>query len=79
MARCITQKWIEVHDQLDNAENRYTPSKQIRFKTSMLRSDLCDFNNVYVVVKGTITVEGGNNNSRKNKPLAFKNNALFIS
>ena len=79
MARCITEKWIEVHDQLDNAENRYTPSKQIRFKTSILRSDLRDFSNVYIAVKGTITVEGENNNNRKNKPLAFKNNALFIS
>ena len=77
--RFITKKWVEVHDQSGSAEDRYKPSKQIRFKTSMLRSDLCDFNNVYVVVKGTITVEGGNNNSRKNKPLAFKNNALFIS
>ena len=79
MARCITEKWIEVHDQLDNAENRYTPIKQIRFKTSILRSDLRDFSNVYIAVKGTITVEEENNNNRKNKPLAFKNNALFIS
>ena len=41
--RFITKKWIEVHDQLGNAENRYKQSKQIRFKTSLLRSDLCDF------------------------------------
>ena len=33
----ITEKWIEVHDQSDNAEDRYKPSKQIRFKASMLR------------------------------------------
>ena len=31
-------------------------SKQIRFKTSMLRSDLCDSSDVYIVVKGTITL-----------------------
>ena len=31
--RFITKKWIEVHDQLGNAENRYKQSKQIRFKT----------------------------------------------
>ena len=43
--RFITKKWIEVHDQSGNAEDRYSPSKQIRFKTSMLRSDLCDFIN----------------------------------
>ena len=65
-------------DQSGNAENnRYNPSKQIRFKTSMLRSDLCDFSDTHIVVKGTITVLGGSNSSRKNRPLAFKNNAPF--
>ena len=41
--RFITKKWIEFHDQSGNAKDRYNPSKQIRFKTSMLRSDKCDF------------------------------------
>ena len=36
--RFITKKWIEVHDQSVNAEDRYRPSKQIGLKTSMLRS-----------------------------------------
>ena len=35
--RFITKKWIEVHDQSGNAEDRYKPRKQIRFKTSMLK------------------------------------------
>ena len=30
--RFITKEWIKVHDQSGNAENRYKPSKQIRFK-----------------------------------------------
>ena len=76
--RFITKKWMEVHDQSGNAEDRYKPSKQIRFKTSMLRSDLCDFSDAYIVVKGEITVAGGSNASKKNRPLAFKNNAPFI-
>ena len=79
MLRVIIDKWIEVHDQSGNNENRYTPSKQIRFKTSVLRSNLCDFSNAYIIVKGTITVKQGSKNSRKNRPLAFKNNAPFIS
>ena len=54
--RFITEKWVEVHDQSGSADDRYKPSKQIRFKTSMLRSDLCDFNDAYIVVKWTITV-----------------------
>ena len=45
----------------------------------MLRSDLCDFSDAYIVVKAIITVTGINNRSRKNRPLAFKNNAPFIS
>ena len=56
VARFITKKWIEVHDQSGNAENRYNPNKQIRFKTSMLRSDLCEYSDAYIVVKGNITV-----------------------
>ena len=39
-----------------NVDDRYKPSKQIRFKTSMVWSDLCDFSDVYIVVKGTITL-----------------------
>ena len=45
----------------------------------MLRSDWYDFTYVYIAVKGTITVTGTSNNSRKNRPLSFKNNAPFIS
>ena len=40
--RCITKKWVEVYDQSEGADDRYKPNKQIRFKTAMLRSDLCD-------------------------------------
>ena len=53
--------------------------KQIRFKYSMLQSDLCDYSDAYVVVKRTITVIGENNSDRKNSSLAFENNAQFIS
>ena len=49
--RFITKKWIEVCDQSGNAEDRYKPSKQIRFKTSMLRSDLRDFSDVILLLK----------------------------
>ena len=39
----------------------YDVNKEIRIKTSMLRSDLCDFNDAYIVVKGTITIDAPNN------------------
>ena len=73
--RFITKKWIEVHDQ---SGERYNTNKQIRFKTSMLRSDLCDFSDSYIVVKGKITVANQDNNAY-DKKLALKNNAPFLS
>ena len=45
----------------------------------MLRSDLCNFIDAYIVVEGDITLEGDNNANRQYKNLAFKNNALFIN
>ena len=49
----VTKKWIEVYDQ---SEKNYNVNKEIRIKASMLRSDLCDFIDAYIVVKGNITV-----------------------
>ena len=56
----------------------YNPNKEIRIKTSMLRSDLCDYFNAYIIVKGTIIVTN-QNNAKRNKVVAFKNNAPFIN
>ena len=53
LPKYVTKKWIEVYDQ---SEKNYNPSKEIKIKTSLLRSDLCDFNDAYIVVKGNITV-----------------------
>ena len=49
----VTKKWIEVYDQ---SQENYDFNKEIRVKTPMLRSDLCDFSDAYIVVKGNITV-----------------------
>ena len=53
LPKFLTKKWIEVYDQ---SQENYDINKEIRIKISMFRSDLCDFNNVYSVVKGNITV-----------------------
>ena len=45
----------------------------------MLRSDLCDYSDAYVWVKGTITVTDPNNNANFDRRFTLKNNALFIS
>ena len=43
----------------------------------MLWSDLCDYSDAYIVVKGRITVTGTNAAKRRNKKLTFRNNAVF--
>ena len=44
----------------------------------MLQSDLCDYSDAYIVVKGKITFTGANDNAY-DKKLTFKNNAQFIN
>ena len=73
--RFITKKWIEVYDQSGGS---YNVNKQIRFRTSMLQSDVCDDSDAYIIVEGTINVTDLNNNAYAMK-LAFRNNAPFIS
>ena len=73
LSRFVTKKWVEVYDQ---SGGNYTVSKEIRIKTSMLRSD---FSDAYIVVEGDITLEGDNDANKRNKNLAFKNNAPFIN
>ena len=54
LARFVTKKWIEIYDQ--SGEN-YNANKELRIKTSMLRSDLCNFRDAYIVLKGNIIVD----------------------
>ena len=75
LPKFVTKKWIEVYDP---SQENYDFNKGIRIKTSMLRSDLCDFSDVYIVVKGTITVTNPDN-AKRNKAVAFKSNAPFIN
>ena len=48
-----TKNWVEINNDIRGA---YSPNKQIRFKTSMLRSSLCNHSDAYIIVKGNITV-----------------------
>ena len=73
----ITKKRIEVNDQ---SGETYNTNKQIRFKTSMLESDLCDFNDAYIAVKGAVTVcADKRDRDEMNQQVVLKNNAPFIS
>ena len=76
LPRFVTKKLIEVYDQ---SEKNYSANNGIRIKTSMLRSDLCNFRGAYIVVEGDVTLEGDNDVNKRDKNIAFKNNAPFIS
>ena len=75
LPRFVAKKRIEIYDQ---SGKNYNVSKEIRIKTPILKSDLCDFSDVYIVVKEIITVADPEN-AKRNKSVAFKNNAPFIN
>ena len=58
----------------------HTFNKSIRFNTSILRSDFCDYSYAHIVVKGTIDLlaaAAANENDKVWKDITFKNNAPF--
>ena len=75
LPRYVTKKWIEVYEK---SEKNYNTNKKTRITRPMLRSDLCEFSDTYIVVKGNITVTNPNN-AKRNEAIAFKNNAPFIN
>ena len=80
--RFITTKWVKVQDQLGTADDRYKSTKQIRLKTSTLRSDLCDSSYAYIVVKGDITLTKSNGRGIidiTNRSFTLKKNPPFTS
>ena len=75
-----TRNWVEMNDDIRGA---YSPNKQVRFKTTMLRFILCDYSDAYILVKGNIVV---NNNAGAaatanniGKKVKFKNCAPFTN
>ena len=75
LPRFATKNWIEVYDQ---SEKTYDVEKKIRIKTPKLRSDLCDFSDAYIVMKGVIVVTNPDD-AKRNKAVAFENNAPFTN
>ena len=64
LSKFVTRKWIEISDL---SSGQYSINKNIRFKNSMLRSDLCYYSDAYIVVKGRISVTGTDNANRRKK------------
>ena len=73
-----TRNWVEINDESRGA---YNVNSQIKFKTTMLKSSLCDYSGAYILVKGTISVNNtaaqGAAANNTNKKVIFKNCAPF--
>ena len=71
-----TKSWVEVN--YDSC-GIYNTNSQIKFKTSMLRSSLCDYSDAYILVKGTISIaaQAREDPNNANKKVVFKNCAPF--
>ena len=74
------RNWIEINDEPRGA---YNVNSQIKFKTRMLKSSLCDYSDAYILVKGTVTVNNtaaaGAAANNTNKKVIFKNCAPFTN
>ena len=75
-----TKNLLEINDE---SRGTYKVNSQIKFKTTMLKSSLCDYSGSYILVKGTITAnnttaaDADANNT--NKKVIFKNCSMFSS
>ena len=54
LSKFVTREYVRVN----SLSNSYNENKSIRFKTPMLRSDLCNYADAYILVNGIITVAG---------------------
>ena len=74
-----TRKWVEIND---DSRETYA-GNEIKFKAAMLRSNLCDYADAYILVKGPITITGAGNDDatkqadERDKGATFKNCAPF--
>ena len=79
-----TKNWVEINDE---SRGTYNANSQIKFKTTMLKSSLCDYSDAYILVKGKIKIRGAGDDAaarqadERDKGLdkAFKNCAPFIN
>ena len=78
-SRFRTRNWVEIND---DPKGTYT-NADIKFKTTMLKSDLCDYADAYIFFKGTITITGAGADAtarqadERNKGVIFKNCVPF--
>ena len=80
LSKFVTRKFVKVNSLSDT----YNENKSVRFKTHMLRSDLCDYSDAHILGTITVTANGDNNSAnnirdKRNRPLILKNKSPFVS
>ena len=79
LSKFRTRNWVEINDDIIGA---CSPNKQIRFKTAMLRSSLCDYSDAYILVKGNVSINNTGTAAapqNRNKKVIFRNCAPFTN
>ena len=77
-----TKNWVELNDE---SRGTYNVNSQIKFKTTMLRSSLCDYSDAYILVKGQTTITGARDDAaarqadERDKGVVFKDFAPFTN
>ena len=77
-----TKNWVEINDE---SRGTYNVNSQIKFKTTILKSSLCDYSDAYILVKGTITIMGAGADAaarqadERDKGVIFKSCASFTN
>ena len=73
-----TKNWVEVNDDARRTQNT---NNQIKCKTSILKSSLCDYSDAYILVKGIISIASvplsAANQNNNDKEVLFRKCAPF--
>ena len=76
LSKFRTRNCVEINDEL---RGTYNVSSQIKFKTSLIRSNLCSYSDVYIIVSETVTITGAGADDvakradERDKGIMFKN------
>ena len=77
-----TKNWVEINDE---SRGGYNVGSSIKFKTTMLKSSLCDYSDACILVKEKITITGAGadpaarQTDERDKGVAFKNCVPFTN
>ena len=69
-----TRNWFQINDE---SRGGCTTGSDIKFKSKMLRSSLCDYAGAYILVKGTITITGAGDDAAARRANEIKKGVIF--